>query len=384
MKVEFYKHNLGAAEKAKMAECLNGLFLTTGQYVKDFEIQFASYLGAQHVVGLTSCTAALHLALLALDIGEGDEVITTPMTFIATANSILYVGAKPIFVDVEEATGLIDPKKIEAAITKRTKAIIPVHLYGQMCDMKAIKSLAQKYDLKIIEDCAHCVEGQRDGVRPGQLGDIACFSFYATKNLTCGEGGALSTNNPVIAEKVLMLRQHGMSKSAADRYVSVYQHWDMMELGWKYNMSNIQAALLIPQIGRIEDRWQERELLYKEYIKVFDNISGVILPKIFPSAKSAYHLFTIRVHAGHRDSLLAALNAEGIGCAVNYRSVHLLSFYVKKYGFKAGDFLCSERIGNETISLPFWIGLNSQSINDIGNVVRGFLEREEIQQHIAG
>jgi dTDP-4-amino-4,6-dideoxygalactose transaminase len=217
LKVEFYKHNLGAEENQKVLECLSGIFLTTGQYVKDFESRFAQYLGLKHVIGLTSCTAALHLSLLGLDIGPGDEVITTPMTFIATANAILYVGATPVFIDIDPQTGLMDPHLIEAAITPSTKAIIPVHLYGQMCDMKAISGIARKHNLKIIEDCAHCVEGIRDGVRPGQLSDAACYSFYATKNLTCGEGGAVGCNDDRLAERILLLRQHGMSKSAADR-----------------------------------------------------------------------------------------------------------------------------------------------------------------------
>jgi dTDP-4-amino-4,6-dideoxygalactose transaminase len=375
MKVEFYKHDLGQPEKAKVLECLDGIFLTTGQYVKDFESGFARYLGAKHVVGLTSCTAALHLSLLALDIGEGDEVITTPMTFIATSNTILYAGAKPVFVDVDPNTGLIDPAKIKAAITPKTKAIIAVHLYGQMCDMKAIKAIADQHHLKVIEDCAHCVEGVRDGVRPGQLGDTACFSFYATKNLTCGEGGAVSTNDSNVAERLLTLRQHGMSKSAADRYSGVYQHWDMTELGWKYNMSNIQAALLLPQIERIEDRWQTRDKLYNDYKKALTGIKNLRLPEIVSGSKSAYHLFTIMVPGDKRDLLLKALSSAGIGCAVNYRAVHLLTFYVKNFGFSAGDFTHAEKIGHETISLPFWPGLPKDAVEYTAQHIRAFLDQ---------
>ncbi|GAJ04017.1 unnamed protein product [marine sediment metagenome] len=192
MKVEFYKHNIGEEEKKKVLECLDGIFLTTGSYVAEFEEQFASYLNLKYAVGLSSCTAALHLSLLALGIGEGDEVITTPMTFIATATAIMHTGAKLVFVDVEPNTALIDSDRIESAITERTKAIIPVHLYGQMCDMRRIRAIANKYNLKIVEDAAHCIEGKRDGVGPGQLGDIACFSFFATntivpkaKNILC-------------------------------------------------------------------------------------------------------------------------------------------------------------------------------------------------------
>ncbi len=377
MKVEFYKHNLGAEEKQKVLECLDGIFLTTGQYVKDFESQFAEYLGVKHVVGLSSCTAALHLSLLALGLGPGDEVITTPMTFIATPNAILYAGAKPVFVDVDPNTGLIDPRNIGQAITPRTKAVIPVHLYGQMCDMRAIKAVADAHHLKIIEDSAHCVEGARDGIRPGQLSDIACFSFYATKNVTSGEGGAVATNDPHLAGRVMALRNHGMSKGPADRHEAGYVHWDMPELGWKYNMSNIQAAMLLPQIPHIERRWRSRASLYRKYADELAGISPVSLSGIVPGVKSAYHLFTVRVSGGCRDALLRELSEKGIGCAVHYRAVHLLSFYRSRFGYNEGDFPCAERIGNETVSLPFWTGLSAQQQGQVVNVLRVFLGGEE-------
>ena len=362
MKIEFYRHCLGAEEKARVAECMDGIFLTTGAYVKEFEEKFAAYFGVKYSVALTSCTAALHLALLALDIGVGDEVITTPMTFIATANAVLYAGAKPVFVDVDASTGLIDPIKIEAAITSRTKAVIPVHLYGQMCDMKAINTLARRHGLRVIEDCAHCVEGERDGIRPGQTSDVACFSFYATKNLTCGEGGAVTTNDSRIDERIRTLRQHGMSKGAADRYGGVYKHWDMVELGWKYNMSNIQAAMLLPQIPRIEANWARRDALYQEYVRALSGIRGLEWPALLPGVKSAYHLFTVLVDDAVRDLVLHKLGEQGVGCAVNYRAIHLLSYYREKFGFKEGDFPYAEAMGRRTITLPFWVGMTGEQV----------------------
>ena len=374
MKIEFYKHHLGRAEKQSVQQCLDGVFLTTGQYVKDFESSFAAYLGAAHCIGLTSCTAALHLSLLALKIGEGDEVITTPMTFIATANAICYVGAKPVFVDVESRTGLLDPLNIEKAITPRVKAIIAVHLYGQMCDMKAIHAIAKKHGLHVIEDCAHCVEGARDGIRPGMLSDVACFSFYATKNLTCGEGGAAVTNNRRIAERIFLLRQHGMSKSAADRYSGAYEHWDMLELGWKYNMSNIQASLLLPQIAGTERRLKKRAVLYRQYQEALQGIPGLGMPAIPAGVKSAYHLFTIWVPSSLRDPLLKELSSKNIGAAVNYRAIHLLKFYATAFRFKPGDFPKAETIGAETISLPFWIGLPQAGLRYVAGTVHSFLK----------
>ncbi|HEX6513902.1 MAG TPA: DegT/DnrJ/EryC1/StrS family aminotransferase, partial [Chloroflexota bacterium] len=237
-KVPFFRHDLGRDELDSVAEVIQGLILTTGDTVARFEQEFASCLGRKHALGVTSCTGALHLSLLGLGVGPGDEVITTPMTFIATATSILEAGATPVFVDVEPGTGNLDAARVEVAITERTKAIMPVHLYGQMCDMRALRQIADRHKLFIVEDAAHCVEGTRDGIRPGELGDTACFSFYATKNLTCGEGGAVVTDDSELAERLRLLRLHGMTKNAFDRYREGYQHWDMVMLGWKYNMDN--------------------------------------------------------------------------------------------------------------------------------------------------
>ncbi len=250
--IPFYRHDLGSKELKSFARVLSGPILTTGDTVLEFEQKFARWLGRGHGVGVTSCTGGLHIALEGLGIGPGDEVITTPLTFIATATAILQAGAKPVFVDVEPDTGNLDVSKIGPAITRRTKAVIPVHLYGQMCDMRALHRMAKKHRLKVIEDAAHCVEGERDGVRPGQLSDAACFSFYATKNLTSGEGGAVVTDDPELAGRLKLLRHHGMNKTAADRQKEGYSHWDMVSFGWKYNMDNLQAALLLPQLEKVK------------------------------------------------------------------------------------------------------------------------------------
>jgi len=377
LKVEFYIHSVGEEEKKKVLECLNGIFLTTGSYVSEFEEKLADYLNLKSAVGLTSCTSALQLSLLAMGIGPGDEVITTPMTFIATANTIIHTGAKPVFIDVEKDTGLINPDLIENAVNEKTKAILPVHLYGQMCDMKKIRSVADKYNLKIVEDAAHCIEGKRDGIGPGQLGDIACFSFYATKNITCGEGGAVATNNEELAGKVRLLRMHGMSKEAADRYTGKYQHWDMLECGWKYNMNNIQAAMLLPQLGKIDDQWEKRDNLYKKYMNGLSEIPSIHYPKIVSNSKSAYHLFTIWVDDDKRDEILHKLNEAEIGVAVNYRSIHLLKYFRKTFGFKNQDFPFAEEIGNRTVSLPFYPKLATKDVDYIVSNLRNIISAYE-------
>lgn len=372
MKVEFYVHHLSDQDIENAVKTLRSLFLTTGPVTETFEKKLSDYTGLRHILAVNSCTAALHLALLGLGIGPGDEVITTPMTFIATATAIMHTGATPVFVDVEEKTGLMNAGLVEGAITPRTKAIIPVHLYGSMVDMKAIKDIADRHHLKIIEDCAHCIEGVRDNIRPGQLSDAACYSFYATKNLTCGEGGALGTNNPELADSVRILRLHGMSKDAISRYQGPYRHWDMVALGWKYNLDDIHSALLVNQIDSIDERWEQRKekwQLYDELLKPFPHIE---IPET--RGKNAMHLYTVWVDPDKRDLTLHDLHHAGIGVAVNYCAVHTLTFFKKRFGYHPDDFPLATKIGLKTISIPFYTKLNKNDIiyvvENIKNILR--------------
>lgn len=337
---------------------------------------FSSYLGARFCVGVTSCTAGLHIALLAVGVGPGDEVITTPMTFVSTSNTVLFTGARPVFVDVDPETALMDLDAVERAITPKTKAIIPVHLYGQMVDMPRLKKIADRHGVKIIEDCAHSVESIVNGVRPGQLSDAACFSFYATKNMTCGEGGSVVTNSSTIFNKLRLLRQHGLTSSAAERYTSVYRHWDIELLGWKYNMNNLQAALLIGQIDRVESMWQKREALSRRYETEFRSVDGISFPIVRVGVKSARHLFTIWVDPSIRDQMMADLQARNVGVAVNYRAVHLLKFYRELLSHQRGSFPNAERIGDSTITLPLYPSLiNSEQefvIESVKDLIKNY------------
>lgn len=372
-KVEFYRHALGVDEANEVEETLGGVFLTAGPRTKQFEEWLASYLGVKGAVGLFSCTTALFLAQKALDIGEGDEVITTPMTFIATSNTVLHTGAKLVFVDCDPVTANIDIDQIEAAITPRTKAIIPVHLYGHMVDMRKLRALADKHNLKIIEDCAHCIEGERDGVKPGQLGDVACFSFYATKNMAAGEGGAVASNNQALLDRIRNLRTHGMNKEAANRYTATFQHWDMLDLGYKGNMFDIQAALLLPQIKKLDPSWQRREAICQRYQQAFDEMD-IAYPHVEAGTKSARHLFTIWVNPAKRDAVLTELQQRGIGVAVNYRAVHLLTYYREKLGFHRGMFPNAERIGDSTITLPLYPTMTDAQVETVIESVRDTMQ----------
>ncbi len=370
MKIEFFRHNIGQEDIDRVNEVLRSIFLTTGSVVSEFEGAFSQYLGVQNTIGLTSCTAALHLSLISLGIGPGDEVITTPMSFCATSNAVMHAGARPVCVDVEEETGNLNAELVESAITEKTKAIIPVHLYGQMCDMKRIAELAGRHNLKVIEDAAHSIEASRDGIRVGKLSDTACFSFYATKNITSGEGGALTTENEELAERIGMLRLHGIDKGAADRYTKRYQHWDMPLLGWKYNMDNIQAALLIGQLKRIEDLLAKRDSLWREYEEALRGIKGVRLLKTLPGVKHARHLFTVLVDPARRDEILWGLQGRGIGVAVNYRPIHLLKYYRETFGFREGNYPVAEDIGKRTISLPFHTFLTTDQVKYIAQALK--------------
>jgi dTDP-4-amino-4,6-dideoxygalactose transaminase len=363
--IPFFLHDLGAAETEAFAQALRDPILTTGEAVARFEKRFAEQLGRKHAIAVQSCTGGLHISLVALGIGPGDEVITTPMTFIATATAIIQAGARPVLVDVEPDTGNIDPARVEAAITSRTRAILPVHLYGQMCDMNALRDIAYRRGLRIIEDSAHCVEGRRDGIGPGEIGDTACFSFYATKSLTCGEGGAVVTDDDTLAAKLRALRSHGMTKGAADRAREGYRHWDMPEFGWKYNLDNLHAAILLPQLDRLESNWLKRCELSREYERRLGGIHDLWWPRMRSHVQHARHLFPVWVGRGKRDEVIAALQARGIGVMVNYRAIHLLKYFRDTFGYSRGDFPAAERIGDSTLSLPLYPRLEQDRIREV-------------------
>lgn len=365
MKIDFYKHNLSSKDKAEVRKVLDGLFLTTGEWTKTFEKKLASYLDVPYVVGLSSGTAALELCLQYYGIGPGDEVITTPLSFIATANAIEVCGAKPVFVDVEPRTGNMDATLIEDKITTRTKAILPVHLYGQLCDMQFINEIAKRHNLHVIEDSAHGLESARDGIRIGRKPNLACFSFYATKNITAGEGGAVVCHDQDSFEWFIKARMHGMSLDAADRYSKVYKHYDMEFLGFKCNMNNIAAALLVNQIDCIDGFLKRRKIIFETYHKAFAQIAGIHLPDIIQKSTHACHLFTMWVDPDKRDEYLHALQDKEIGVAVNYRPIHLMRYYKNKYGYSRGDFLNCELIGDSTITLPLYPQLKDMEIDYI-------------------
>jgi dTDP-4-amino-4,6-dideoxygalactose transaminase len=376
-RIEFFRHNIGPEDIQEVTAVLRSIFLTTGPRVDMFEEKFAQYVGVRYAVAVTSCTGALHLALLRHGVGMGDEVITTPMTFVATVTAILETGARPVLVDVCPKSGLMNPESAERAITARTKAIIPVHLYGRMVDMKAFQGICQRNNLALIEDAAHCIEGSRDGVRPGHLSDAACFSFYATKNITCGEGGAIVCSSAEDAGWYRAARHHGISNNAASRYSEKYEHWDMDIMGWKYNMDDVHAALLIHQIARIDGYRARRQSLEQVYRQSLAEIEGLdFMETPGQNEVSAHHLFTVLLpNCVHRDKVLHALHAHGIGCAVNYRAIPALKYFREVLGMSPHDFPVAHEIGNRTISLPLYPELTEDQVHFVCKSLKQIIHR---------
>jgi UDP-4-amino-4-deoxy-L-arabinose-oxoglutarate aminotransferase len=354
MRVEFFRHGLGAEELAAVERVLGTLFLTTGPETRLWEGEFAGYLGVSHAVGVSSCSMALLLALKALGVGPGDEVITTPLSYVATTNAILHAGARPVFVDVESETGNMDVSLVPHAITERTRVILPVHLYGLMCDMRALRRLARREKLLIIEDSAHCVEGRRDGLAPGQASHAACFSFYATKNLSCAEGGMVTARRASTAACLRRLRNHGVDRDASSRHGQAVLHWDQMDLGFKANLPDLLAAMLRPQLRCIEERCGRRQEIAQTYDAAFRGVMDLAVTAVPRGAFSARHLYTVQVPPGIRDAMLVRLREAGVGCAVNYRPIHRLRYMRKELGYRLGAFPVAERIGASTISLPMY------------------------------
>jgi dTDP-4-amino-4,6-dideoxygalactose transaminase/glycosyltransferase involved in cell wall biosynthesis len=352
IKVPFLRLDVADSDVDSMVRVLKSGWLVLANEGRKFEYEFSRYLGVKEAVLTNSCTSSIHLSLIMAGVGPGDEVITTPLTYVSTVNPILYCGAKPVFVDVEPETGLIDVSKIEKAITGKTKAILPVHLYGQMADMKVINEISKKHNLIVIEDAAHAIEAERDGIRPGQTSFSACFSFHVAKNITAGEGGALVVNNKKRADMTKLLRRDGVKNFGVKRRMS--------ELGYKYLMTDFQAALLSSQLERIEERSDVRKKLFHNYYEAFHGISDLSFPKIVPNSRHAYHMFVVWVPSEHRDDIQRRLSFKGIETSVHYEPVHLEPYYRNTFGFKEGDFPIAEKIGASTITMPLHLKMTPE------------------------
>lgn len=376
----FGKPFVGQEEIAEVVDTLKSGWWGTGPKTELFEKKFASYTGATYALGVNSATAGLHLALKSLGIGPGDEVITTPLTFVSTVNVILYCGATPVFADVERDSWNIDPKEIEKKITKKTKVILPVHLHGRPCDMDATMQIAKQHKLFVVEDAAHAAEAIYKGKKVGSIGDITVFSFYVTKNIATGEGGMVTTNNKKFSESMRIMSLHGLSRDAYKRYsVRYYRHYEAVIPGFKYNLTDIASSIGIHQLARVEKNWLIRKKHWDTYMHAFKSMPVLILPAADSSStKHARHLFAILLRLEKlrisRDDFIDQLIKMNIGSGVHFNPVHLHDYYRRGLGFKKGMFPHAEFIGERTLSLPLGANLTGKDIQDVIYAVRWLIE----------
>jgi dTDP-4-amino-4,6-dideoxygalactose transaminase len=364
-------------EIQEVVQTLRSGWLGTGPKVKKFEADFQTFTGAKHAVALNSCTAGLELALDVLGVGDGDEVITTPMTFTATANVVLHRGAKPVFVDVERDTMNIDVSRIEAAITPRTKAIIPVDMTGRPCEIVEIMDIARRHNLSVIQDAAHALETTYQGQKVGSIADITAFSFYVTKNVCTGEGGMVTTSNDYWAEQLRIKALHGISKDAWKRYSAEgFQPYETLYPGYKFNMMDIQASLGIHQLARAYQNLEIRDRLWAHYDGVFADVPEVTTPlaTLPPDSRHGRHLYTILLDLDrltiNRNRFIDLMKAENIGTGIHFTALHLHKYYREAFGFREGDFPNAEWIGERTVSLPMGPNLTTADIDDVAEAVR--------------
>jgi dTDP-4-amino-4,6-dideoxygalactose transaminase len=376
----FHQPSIDADDERAVVEALRSGWITTGPRTKSFEKAFAAYTGAAHCVAVNSCTAALHLALEACGVGTGDEVITTPITFASTANVIVHRGATPVFVDVEADTLNLDPTLLEAVITPRTRAVIAVDFAGQPCDLDEIMGIAHTHRLVVVEDAAHAVGAEYKGKPVGGIADMTAFSFYATKNITSGEGGALTTNRAEWAERIQIMALHGISRDAWKRSgTSGYAHWDILAAGYKYNMFDLQGALVLSQLAKI-GRFHERRVALKARLDAgLRDLPELTFPAQRGERRHAYHLYPIVVRteqlSADRDTIMNAIQAENVGIGIHFRAVHLHPFYMQTFGFRRGMFPNAEYYSDRTISLPLYPRMTDGEADDVVAAVRKVIAR---------
>lgn len=379
---------IGEEEIAEVVDSLKSGWITTGPKTKRFEEEFQKYIGSKHAIAVSSCTAGLHIALAALGVGPGDEVIVPTLTFCSTANVVVHLGARPVLVDVGEDFN-VTPEAIEQAITPKTKAIIPVHYGGQPCDLEAIYALAARYNLPVVEDAAHAVGATYHGHKIGsdalQLSTfnvqrVTVFSFYATKNMTTGEGGMITTADDELAERMRLLSLHGMSHDAWKRYTSAGSwYYEVVLPGYKYNMTDIQAALGIHQLRKLDSFIATRQHYARLYDQAFGDLPEVKTPITHSDRSHVYHLYVIRLNLERltidRAQFIEELKALNIGTSVHFIPVHLHPFYREAFGYRPGDFPVAERLYKQIISLPLFPRMSENDIQDVIDAVKIIISR---------
>ncbi len=352
-------------EIKEVSEAIRSGWLTTGPKVALLEERIARLVGARHAVALNSCTAALHLTLAAAGVSRGDEVVTSPYTFAATGEAILYLGARPVFADIVPETLNIDPDAVAQAVTRRTRAVLPVHIAGLPCDMRTIREVAGRR-IRVIDDAAHALGASIDGRPVGSLCDMTCFSFYATKNLTTGEGGMVTTGDARAAERIRLLSLHGLSRDAWKRYTQEGSwRYDVLEMGYKYNMTDVAAGLGLAQLAKFRTIQRRRREIARRYTALLGRSDAFDLPVEARGSVHAWHLYILRLRPGvlriGRDRLIALLRERGIGTSVHFLPMHLHSLYRTRFGYRRGSFPRAENESARAFSLPLYPGLTGEA-----------------------
>ncbi|MDO9575678.1 MAG: DegT/DnrJ/EryC1/StrS family aminotransferase [bacterium] len=361
-------------EKEEIEEVVDTLksgWITTGPKTQRFEKMFCEYVDSEYAIALSSCTAGLHLSLLAIGVSKGDEVITTPYTFAATSNVIIHSSAIPVFVDIDEETLNIDPDKIEEKITERTKAIMPVHIGGRPCDMDKIMEIARRHNLYVIEDAAHAVGTIYKEMKIGSIGDLTSFSFHAVKNMTTAEGGMITTDNEEWARFIRVNSLHGMNKDAWQRKGSWF--YEIVSAGYKYNMTDIQASIGIHQLEKIERFIELRKKYATIYTEKLRDIEEIETLSPYEYGRNTYHLYVIKIKPDRlritRDKFIRALREENISTNVHYIPIHLHPYYRERFGYKKGDYPSAERVYERAISLPIYPAMKEEDVLDVINAI---------------
>lgn len=366
------------ADIAAVVEVLRSDWLTTGPTVDRFEEEFARYVGAEHAVAVSSGTAALHLAMLAAGVGPGDEVIVPPLTFVASANAARYVGAEPVFADIDERTFLIDPTEVARLVTPRTKAIVAVDFAGLPCDLDALRTIADEHELVIIEDACHAPGARYRGRPVGSIADLTAFSFHPVKHLTTGEGGMVTTQDAELAARVRMLRSHGIRTDFRSREANGTWEYDQSELGFNYRLSDINAALGITQLGKQEVWLRRRQEIAQRYIEAVSRIDGIVVQEVPDESENAWHLFPVRILGDDAEELrqqaFTRMRADGVGVNVHYRPVYLNSYY-RALGHEPGECPRAEAVYSGLLSLPMWPGLTEQMQSRVIDALRAAIAR---------
>ena len=378
--IPFHVPQIDEDEICSVVETLKSGWLTTGVKVKRFEEDFARYVGCRHAIAVNSCTAALHLALEAVGIKEGDEVIVPTMTFTASAEVVLYFKARPVLVDGRPDTFNIDADRIEQAITAKTKAIIPVHFGGQPCDMEPILEIAQRHKLYVIEDAAHALPASYQGKKVGTIGDITCFSFYATKTITTGEGGMATTDNSEWADRMRMMSLHGISHDAWKRYTKEGSwYYEVLRPGFKYNLTDIGAAIGIEQLKKCTAFRDSRGRIARVYDEAFADMPEVQTPVSRSNVEHAWHLYVIQLNLERlritRNEFIEALREEGIGTSVHFIPLHLHPYYRGNFGYEPADFPQASAAFDRIVSLPIYTKMTEIDVENVVKAVKKIVER---------